>query len=65
MQGYDPDGNDSGCKVKSIQREDFFVAVGSTRRAKLDGLSHAKILASLGRKSADKRVFRAEYDDGG
>ena len=52
MQGYDPDGNDFGCKVKSIQREDFFVAVGSTRRAKLDGLSHAKILALLRRDSA-------------
>ena len=52
MQGYDPNGNDSGFIYIIFQNDDLFVAVGSESRAKLGGMSHAKILALLRRESA-------------
>ena len=53
MQGYDSDGNDIGCKcVKRIRHDDCFAAVGSIRRAKPGGMSHAKILDLVGRERA-------------
>lgn len=40
MQGYDPDGNDIGCKrVKRIRHDECFAAVDSIRRAKLAGVN--------------------------